>query len=598
MYKTASDLLIDTSSFLEIPPIRNCCEWAKEKRIMAGNEKFDSSKTPYIEPIARATINPNFEEIVGWLMSQGGKTELTLNIGGHLISEIPNPITFAFPNKKLAESMSKDRFDNMAKNSFPHLLDTHKNGTIYEKFYNGTVVRFIWTSSANEVCMHPVCYVVVDELDRHKNIKGEGDPLELLKSRMVTFIDSKIIMISSPLIEGVSKIQKNWKKGTRYIYCFVCSSCRLPFEPKFDLLEFGNKTNNFDDSFILCPNCEKQIKNKERLILLQKSSLYLCEEDLENKPRITDIPNDRIFRHVEGNKIGSFRVNGLFSPFQTLGKMVRRYNTAMEDDQNRQHSVQSVINTVFGQTWKIKTKEIKTEDVKEKCCANYKRGEVPEKLSLVVGADIQKRGIFWVCRGFAKDKKGTSYLIDYGFVSGDTLHDETWKEFYQTVIKSTYGEKRQFIRKSGIDSGYRCDEVYIFCENKNHKSIPTKGVGKSGSAYKFSNQELKIRGKQRKINCNIMLVSDRIIKETIFSRIEKDIDECGSFLLPSDIDDYYIRQLTAEAPFDDDDGVNFVKIRDENHLLDCEVICFAIGYYYLRLHKQKTSNNERKIEEV
>ncbi|MHC2750727.1 phage terminase large subunit GpA-like protein [Bradyrhizobium diazoefficiens] len=119
-------------------------------------------------------------------------------------------------------------------------------------------------------------------------------------------------------------------------------------------------------------------------------------------------------------------------------------------------------------------------EIKEKARhAEYRRGEVPDGvLRLSIAADVQKQSIPYVIRGWGP--RATSWLIDWGYLRGDTAETEVWDQLAELISTPIDGLP---IHLTFVDSGFRpgkadtlpLNRVYEFCRRFPKRVRPTKG---------------------------------------------------------------------------------------------------------------------------
>src|SRR5258708_37654191 len=84
--------------------------------------------------------------------------------------------------------------------------------------------------SSSGVSMRQIKFLYIDEADRcsaETNSK-EGDPVGLSRLRLSTFPGRKILMVSSPTLSRVSRIESAFLASTQE-YCYLpCPHCREP----------------------------------------------------------------------------------------------------------------------------------------------------------------------------------------------------------------------------------------------------------------------------------------------------------------------------------------------------------------------------------
>lgn len=128
-----------------------------------------------------------------------------------------------------------------------------------------------------------------------------------------------------------------------------------------------------------------------------------------------------------------------------------------------------------------------------------------------------------------------------------------------------------------MDSGYRTDEVYEYCNNHHGIAIPCKGssspmVGK----YRPANVEPKIKGVRPSL---LYIVDTDQYKNVIVSRLHRPIG-VGAWMLNRDTELVYAEHLTAEHRVIRTKGGRQVEMWEkktsakQNHWWDCEVYAF------------------------
>ena len=94
--------------------------------------------------------------------------------------------------------------------------------------------------SSSGVSMRPIKFLYIDEADRcsaETNSK-EGDPVGLSRLRLSTFPGRKILMVSSPTLSGVSRIESAFLASTQE-YCYLpCPHCGEPQRLAWNRLDF------------------------------------------------------------------------------------------------------------------------------------------------------------------------------------------------------------------------------------------------------------------------------------------------------------------------------------------------------------------------
>ena len=82
------------------------------------------------------------------------------------------------------------------------------------KEFPGGVLILTGANSAVGLRSMPVRYLFLDEVDGYKgDADGEGDPVALAVQRAATFLNRKILMVSTPTLKGFSRIEAAYQES-------------------------------------------------------------------------------------------------------------------------------------------------------------------------------------------------------------------------------------------------------------------------------------------------------------------------------------------------------------------------------------------------
>jgi phage terminase large subunit GpA-like protein len=127
---------------------------------------------------------------------------------------------------------------------------TGRTNNIRRKTFLGGVATFVGGGSASPLAFRTVRVVVLDEIDKLKNLPGEGDADSLAAKRVSTYgTDFKLLRFSKPTIEGESRIARHYARGSMARYLVACPACGEFQEPGWALVRF-------DDVTLRCTNCD------------------------------------------------------------------------------------------------------------------------------------------------------------------------------------------------------------------------------------------------------------------------------------------------------------------------------------------------------
>ena len=220
------------------PPQLSVSQWADKYRILSREDsaepgKWMTDRAPYQREVMDAVTDPEVEKVIMMWSAQLGKTAIELNIAGYYIHQDPSAIMVVVPNKDpIAKDWSKDRLAPMIRDT-PELAERvadpkardGDNSTLHKKFPGGLIV-VVGANSPSDLASRPMRILLCDEIDRFPISAGtEGDPIALAEKRSITYWNRKKIYVSTPTVQGASRIEDEYNKGTKEKYCLKCPDC-------------------------------------------------------------------------------------------------------------------------------------------------------------------------------------------------------------------------------------------------------------------------------------------------------------------------------------------------------------------------------------
>lgn len=528
-----------------------------------------SSRTPYLIPILQAGADFRFRRVIMVMGSQLGKTEALLNLIGWRLDDDPCPILYVSPTQRQAESISRDRLGKMLK-STPSLWAKLTRGhadKISEKWISGVRLGFAWAGSATELASHPAGMVLVDERDRMDgSTGGEGDPVSLAEARTATFPDGKVVVCSTPTLEGASPIWRLWEEGTQHRWAWPCPHCDEYFVPTLELLRWPEGCTAHQAlkaARLACPECGSEIEDRHRAGMNTQGVFLAPGQRIESGEVIGEAPE---------SDTASFWVSGLCSPWRTFGQRAKAFIEATHS--KTPERVQAVINTQLGELYRLKGEAPDWTRVTE-LRGGYESGTLPAGVQvLTLGVDVQGNRLVYAVRGWGVNSE--SWLIEAGELWGETAHAPVWADLGALLERTWDG---MAIRRAFIDSGFnpsgpRTDNVvYAFCRQYRGRAYPAKGHATLDKPLKAAMIDVTHRGRTVKGGLQLWHLDSDYFKSWVHNRIEWPAGESGAFHLPMDATDDYCQQLVAEQRLVKASGrVTWIRTRKDNHFLDAEAL--------------------------
>lgn len=579
------------------PPSRSADEWADQvRKLPPGSPEagpYRTSRVPYLREPMRAATDHRIETIVIVCGAQMGKTEALNNVIGHGFDDGPMvPTIIVTPTQKLAKSLSEDRIRKMIL-STPALtdkLETGRRDRVTEKYFAGVRLGFAWAGSATELASHPCGRVLMDEYDRMSvDVAGEGDPYVLAKARTRNYAAAKIIVTSTPTMEDASAIQRLFDQcEPAQFWEIACPHCKDYFRPVSKNLVWPKDAvpaTARREGGLYCPTCGSHIEDgwKDSMNAAGRYRAYARDVDGEYK-RLDDAPAT--------SKMIGYWVSGLCSPWQTwrdlCGDLCAAYRS------HDPETIQATLNTYCGELYRTTGDAPAWQDVRA-LSRPYARRTVPSSAQVITaGVDVQKDGLYFVLRGWGFNL--SSWLIDHGFLAGDTEWDDVWTLLDRAIAVPI---KDMPITRGFIDSGYRPGEafrtpdnqVYAYCRRRFGMVFPSKGHDTQVRPLIARDIDVTVRGQTLKNALKLWHLDTDYFKTWIYSRVRwPETADSGHFLLHQDVDEDYCRQLVAEECVTKASGrrIWIARRSRPNHYLDAEACAVAAAF---SVHVQALAEN-------
>lgn len=509
------------------PPERyTVSEWADNFRVLtsvsAEPGRWRTNRTPYLkEPMDRFT-DPLIEKIVLCFGAQLGKTETELNMIGYALDQTSSPTMMVYPTDTIAKFASDKRVQPMIK-SVKSISDKFdENSKLLElDFNNGNYMVLVGANSPSSLSSRSIKYLFFDEIDKYPAFAGkEADPIKLATERTKTFVDKKIVMVSTPTVESGNIWQAFMSANERRQYYVPCPHCGVSQTLKFKQIKWPEEHNDNadmirDTAYYECEHCGERIYDKHKMEML-RSGEWRAVNESQSKVRSV-----------------SYHLSSIYSPWVTFGDVAYEF----KNSKGTPATLMNFINSWLAEPWKSsKTKSTQNLEFTQ---SNYPCGVVPDKAVLLIASvDVQLDHFWWEVRAYAPGVK--SYLIDYGQAS-------TWEDLEEIIINreypSEYGEPRQ-VMKAGIDSGFRTDEVYQFCSRFPEVCIPVKGSSNHSTMaapYTMTSLEKGVVG-----GLKLYVLNTDYWKDFIFARMIRPADEVGTIHLYKNCPQEYSDHLRSE----------------------------------------------------
>jgi phage terminase large subunit GpA-like protein len=458
--------------------------------------------------------------------AQCGGTEVLLNVCAFLMHYAPAPTMLIQPSVEMAKRFSKQRLDAMIE-ACPVLRDRVKDprsrdsgNTILMKEFAGGVLILTGANSAVGLRSLPAKYVLADELDGWPlDADGEGDPFELACKRTTAFSSQrKILAVSTPTLEGLSRIDALYRLSDQRRFFLPCPRCN-----HYQTLTWAGVVwpdGEPRKARYKCESCGELIENFEKNEMLARGEWRATA------------PGD-------GGKTRGYHLNALYSPvgWPAWGELAAEFLDAKKSKE----TLQVFVNTVLGEVWRDETA------LPLEAATLYQRREpfateVPMGGALLTcGVDVQDDRLEAEVVAWGVDEE--SWSVGYFTMNGDTGQPEVWDQLAQLL-------GRQFRHESGlmlpitaacIDCGFEAAQVLEFCRPRIAQRVyAIKGAGGFGKPV------WPRRASKGKNQSEFFLIGVDTAKERVYGKLRVELRGPGYCHFPMDRPRDWFDMLTVE----------------------------------------------------
>ena len=508
--------------------------------------------------------DPRVETIVVQKAARAGGTEVINNIIGYCIDYDPCPILYVQTSESEGKKYSRNILKPMLEET-PVLIGKMnlstseiERNTILHKDYPGGNLTIIGGQSPKGFRMLAKRVVICDDVDGMKgDVGGEGDPIKLAKRRASTYPPGqrKLIIISTPTIKGLSRIEREMVGSDYRKYHVPCPECGA-----LQTLEWGYLKWNREDLpasvHYECAYCKAKIKNYQKLDMLRKGE-WIAAEEFHGK--------------------AGFFLNGLYSTFIPWEDAVNDFLGSKDSPPE----LKVFVNTFLAETWEDEAESVSYAPLLER--REVEAVEIPAGvLALTCGVDVQGDRIEGEIVGWGEGDE--SWGIEYFIIRGDPSQPAVWQELDEARIKKDFNQagKKMPILMTLIDSGgHHTDRVYQFVRSKQVRKPWRVRAAKGSNIYgKPIIGEISKTEVMRKRKVFLHIIGTDTAKAHIYGLLKISEPGPGFCHFPKTYDDEFFRQLTAEKIVTKYERgfkkrVWQKKPGDRNEALDCRVYALA-----------------------
>jgi len=564
--------------------------WADRHRKMATGTNlpgpWHTDVTPYLREIMDSLSEHSPVHRVVFLKSvQVGATEVLNNWLGYVMHHLRNKdCLVVVPTKEYRNQKFNPRFSRLLTESecLKELVTTasrnKKNTEDVLEYGIGAKIVKAGANVSTDLRSDPFPYVACDEIDEFPaEIAGSGDPMTLIEGRQTTFSRAKTFLVSTPKVEGTSRIAAEYARSDRRRYHVPCPHCG-EFQPlewgnlKFDVslsegqehLPESERVRRVMAVWYECSHCRQAIDEAH------KSDMLAAGKWVADRPLVTGIRG--------------YHINSLYAPVG-LGRNWKWLAEKWLTCQGNTAELQAFVNERLGEVWREQGDSI--EDLALIARLEDYPEHLPASLT-TAGVDVQKDRLeVSVVKWGAGEE---AWLLEHIILPGDTARPEVWEDLHEAMTEAG-------VHYAAIDSGFNTSMVYAFTE-KRRWTVAIKGVSGMGRPLiedaKKRNQRLR---NKRKRGAHVEPLGVDQGKALVYARLKMTTHGAGYVHFPRDpsFDDEYFAQLAAEKLVTKIKGTRpfqeWVQTRPRNEALDCLVYAMAAMRLSGRIPARQVTHN-------
>lgn len=576
------------------PDALTVSEWSDRHRVLSSESASEhgawrTSRTPYLREIMDClSLSSTVNEVALMKGAQVGGSEAMINAVGYTIDKDACAMMIVLPTVDLAKFFSTQRLEPMLVDSpvFDGVIGAsksrdRKSSTTLKKFPGG-LLRIVGANSAAGLRSMPARKLLLDEVDVYPaDVDGEGDPIELARARTRTFkARRKIVAVSTPTLEGASRIQRLFEDGDQSYYHVPCPECESLEVLKWSSIQFERDAKGElveGSTRWACPSCGSLVEEFKKTEMLRHGRWIAKRPERSERSR-------------------SFHLSSLYSPVGWYSWEDAARDFIKASKPGNVELLRVWINTVLGETWAEKGQSPPWERLFNRREA-YRIGVVPSGVSIVTaGVDVQADRLEVEVVGWGAGFE--SWSIDYRVFMGRPEDPEVWQQLDHMLEAGypTAAGGRAPIARVAVDSGYATQEVYAWGRRKRlDQVLVVKGGPDSFPVLLGLPRKVDTNAKGKRVRRGIQLwtVGTGLAKSELYGWLgteqPTDVAEAGwprGWCHFPQYGEEYFKQLCAEvlvprikrsSGSKRETGRVYVweKKRERNEVLDCRVYARA-----------------------
>lgn len=558
-------------------------EWADAERVLSAKGsaqpgRWRTARNPILrEPMDCMSARSSVREMVLKWPVQIGKTEIAVNTVGYCMDHHPGPVMVCLPgevacNKWIQQKLTPAIEETLAMQRALTSAASRDGSNRREfKDFAGGQLYIEHAGSPQRLKSTSVRTLIVDEVDEFAaNLTTGDDPIDMLAGRTSAFpANYKRLYISTPTIQGISRVEQLWNDSDQRLYHVPCPHCGHEQPLQWSGLHWDPEAAH---CWYACSDCGSLIEEH------QKTAMIAAGRWVPTHPE----------RRTRG-----YHVNCLYYPIG-LGPRWLELVQMWRQAQNDPARLKTFVNDRLAEAWEDPAMRAVKHNVIADRAEPYPLRTAPHGvLEITAGVDTQDNRLAVHIVGWGVGL--CAWTLDYVELPGDPADDAVWVALTDVLNRPIEHARGPIMRVQAcaIDAGgHRTEAVKAYVRSRLvRRPMCVFGAVPNNAPVisKGKLEDVSWRGKLDKRGVMIHHVGTVGIKHLLYSRLSTDADKPADARLvhyPQDLPREFFTGLVSET-------YNPTKNRFEkragarNEPLDTWVYAYAATHHpELRLHRR------------
>ena len=521
------------------PPPVDFTLWAQNNIVFEADQPMPGPYDPELYPFNAEilkTLQPDdpCREVVLKGSAQWGKTIIAMVFTGASIELLATSMLYVHPSIDNGRRWVNTKWKPFVRMSPslrtimpPEKTKDTANSTLYKERRDGRAKLLVsGANSPASLSLVTFKHQVQDDLAKWEN-NDAGDPESQADSRSQAYEDAKILKVSTPLIEGLCRISKAYKRSDQRQFHVPCPQC-----DHYQALEWENFRKSIhdgmdpEDAHFTCAECGCPIEHHHKRDIVARG---------------------RWVAHNPESRTPGFFIWTAYSPLRSWSYIVDEWFKAKGSPE----AEQNFYNDKLGLAYETKGEAPPWKDIAARAKeSDYTTGTIPNGAPmLVLSADVQGDRVEWLLKAFGPNLR--RFTVQRGLIQGHISEAQT-RSALDALLRRTW--KNRFGQSfaadiMAIDGNYDTNDVEDWAKRwPESRVIIVRGANSHHAPplvqYKA---ERKNDGKQKRQQKRYYHVGVSGLKASLYKHLEKkDPLSRGYCGFPNDLEDDYFRQLCSE----------------------------------------------------